>query len=255
MPQETHQQVVLRTPYGTFYREETSGFYGFFHDQPRQRCHTLDRDTLTRPRLHRIDEGTRRRNTMDREYISKMAHSLGERLEKRNAVLADSVPPSITSSAASSPIPEDKLYNNREFTPISTADSQSTCASPLSREHLIPFSPSPNSSDPRSRSGSLSADDYQSRPRCYSFNMNSEGRASRKSFTRPVITTEIHDSQQYLSADTRRGSVGASYGLHARKSSLQVDRNSTYLGPSIEELVKRCDDPVQLGDAAKVKCV
>ena len=69
----SHQQVVLRTPYGTFYREEMSGFYGMMHDPPRRRCHTLDRDTLTRPaRLHTIEEGNRRRYTMDRDYINKV---------------------------------------------------------------------------------------------------------------------------------------------------------------------------------------
>ena len=68
-------QVVLRTPYGTFFKEEMSGYYGMMQDQPRRRCNTLDRETLSRPRLHTIEEGNnRRRYTLDKDYINKMVN-------------------------------------------------------------------------------------------------------------------------------------------------------------------------------------
>ena len=197
------QQLVLKTPYGTFYREENSyGLVPHGHDLPRRRCHTLDRETLTRPpRLHTIEEGNRRRNTLDKDYLNKMVNKLGDRFDKRVVIRGDSMPPSICSSAASSPIPEEyqrylnmnTINSNHEFIPISTADSSacsSRAVSPythlhpeaihMNRDTLHPFSTSPSSPDPRSRSGSIgNNEDYSMRRRCYSFHMNSEGRASR----------------------------------------------------------------------------
>ena len=244
-----HQQVVLRTPYGTFYREEMSGFYAMVPDQPRRRCNTLDRDTLTRPRLHTIEEGNRRRYTLDRDYINKMVNKLSDRLEKRTAIRSDnSVPASISNSAASSPIPEEKypyLNSSREFVPISRADStiSSSCGSPTPDGLHVPFGSSPTSPGPRSRSGSFGQEDCQMRPRCYSFHLNSEGRASRTSLPprhhllperESQLVNESQQQQQYLSAEMRRGSVGASYGLHARKKSLLVDRHPSYLNVNPE---------------------
>ena len=98
------QQHLLNTPYGTFYRGEDTGYYGIVSEQPRRRCHTMDRDSqISRPRLHTIEEGSRRRYTMDREYINNRVSKLSDRLEKRAHV--NSMPGSINSSAASSPVP------------------------------------------------------------------------------------------------------------------------------------------------------
>ncbi|KAK6166770.1 hypothetical protein SNE40_023392 [Patella caerulea] len=259
----SHQQVVLRTPYGTFYREEMSGFYGMIPDQPRRRCHTLDRDTLTRPtRLHTIDEGNRRRYTMDREYINKMVNKLSDRLEKRTAIRGDSMPPSISSSAASSPIPEENfpyLNSNREFLPISSAESGigSARGSPLITDSMLSFNSSPNSPHPRSRSGSFGNDDYQNmRPRCYSFHLNSEGRASRVSlppkYAQEKEKVSQDSSQQYLSPEMRRGSVGAAYGLHVRKKSLLVDRHPSYLSVNPDVLRQEAERRSQ-GEIANLK--
>ncbi|XP_055959242.1 uncharacterized protein LOC126831944 [Patella vulgata] len=259
----SHQQVVLRTPYGTFYREEMSGFYGMIPDQPRRRCHTLDRDTLTRPtRLHTIDEGNRRRYTMDREYINKMVNKLSDRLEKRTAIRGDSMPPSISSSAASSPIPEENfpyLNSNREFMPISSAESGigSARGSPLITDSMLSFNSSPNSPHPRSRSGSFGNDDYQNmRPRCYSFHLNSEGRASRVSlppkYAQEKERASQDSSQQYLSPEMRRGSVGAAYGLHVRKKSLLVDRHPSYLSVNPDVLRQEAERRSQ-GEIANLK--
>ncbi|XP_071103574.1 uncharacterized protein [Haliotis cracherodii] len=256
-----HQQVVLRTPYGTFYREEMSGFYGMVADQPRRRCNTLDRDTLTRPRLHTIEEGNRRRYTLDREYINKMVNKLSDRLEKRATFRGDSMPPSISSSAASSPIPEENypyLNSNREFVPISTADSShcSSRASPLlNPEGLIAFGSSPNSPRPRSRSGSFGTDDYPNmRPRCYSFHINSEGRASRVSSLKQFPDKDqMSADSQYLSPEMRRGSISSSYGLHARKKSLLVDRHPSYLSVNPETLLHDAEKRAHGQEMAKLK--
>jgi hypothetical protein len=243
-------QVVLRTPYGTFYREEMSGFYGLVADQPRRRCNTLDRDTLTRPRLHTIEEGNRRRYTMDREYINKMVNRLSDKLEKRTAIRGDSMPPSISSSAASSPIPEEYGVAGN-FVPISTAEQTVGMArgSPVVHPEALmavqqAYGSSPNS--PRPRSGSFGADEYQQRRRCYSFHLNSEGRAScvnagmhqKMMSERAGAGAERHslDTQHYLSMEQRRGSVGAACGLHARKRSLLVDRHPSYLTSSGDPL-------------------
>ena len=233
----TQQQVVLRTPYGTFYREDT-GYYGMVPptDQPRRRCHTLDRDSVSRPRLHTIEEGSRRRNTMDREYINKMMNRLSDKLEKRSNGRGDSMPASISNSATSSPIPEERysyLNPNREFIPISTPDSSnsnSRTSPSIMKDTLHPFYSSPNS--PRPRSGSMGESDIgPMRPRCSSFHMNSEGHAARNTNPYSIDLDLISpESQHYkMSAEVRRGSVGAAYGLHARKKSLLVDRHPAYL--------------------------
>ncbi|XP_063411109.1 ecdysone-inducible protein E75-like [Mytilus trossulus] len=242
-PNDTHQ-VVLKTPYGTFYKEENAGYYGLVPDMPRRRCHTLDRETVTRPRLHTIDEGNRRRNTLDRDYMNKMVNKLSDKLEKRAAIRGDSMPPSICNSAASSPIPEEfHAYLNRthhDFIPISMADSTSACssrASPaFSRDSLLPFgSSSPGSPNSRSRSGSMGQDEFgPMRPRCYSFHMNSEGRASRvpRNLSATMFPDERispDDLQYRLNPEMRRGSVGASYGPYARKKSPLAERSSDYL--------------------------
>lgn len=233
-PPHSQSQVVLKTPYGMFLRED-SGYYGMVPDQPRRRCHTLDRDSqISRPRLHTIEEGTRRRYTMDREYLSKMVGKLSDKLEKRTHV--NSMPGSVNNSAASSPVPifEEQYMNrnmNRDFIPISTPDS-SACSSRTSplfhRDTLQPFASSPNS--PRPRSGSIGPDDIgPMRPRCASFHVNSEGHAAQG---RPYIDHDFlsADSQHHrMSADMRRGSIGASYNLHAKKKSLLVDRHPAYL--------------------------
>ncbi|KAL5006017.1 hypothetical protein ScPMuIL_017175 [Solemya velum] len=259
-----YQHVVLQTPYGTFYREESH--YGYIPDQQRRRCNTLDRDTLTRPRLHTIAEGNRRRYTLDRDDIKKMVNreemsnvvsKLSDRLEKRAAIRGDSMPPSICSSAASSPIPEEMYLNcNRDFIPISTAESSvcSSRASPLlSRESLLPFGSTPSSPLPRSRSGSMGASDYQNmRPRCYSFHMNSEGRASRVTHTPPnQAVVESHrispENQQYkMAAEMRRGSVGASCGLRVRKKSLLVDRHPDYISMPMDLFQKPEKSPLEM---------
>ncbi|XP_033728455.1 uncharacterized protein LOC117317690 [Pecten maximus] len=262
---QTHQQqVVLKTPYGTFYREES--FYGLVPDVPRRRCHTLDRETVSRPRLHTIEEGSRRRNTLDRDYINKMVNKLSDKLEKRAAIHGDSMPPSICNSAASSPIPEEYqhyLNRNHEFIPISTPADSSACssrASPsmnrdmlmsrdtiMNRDTLLPYGSSPSSPNPRSRSGSMGADDFGSRRRCYSFHMNSEGRASRGSTQQQQMAINYQPEHERLTSedfnsaimpDMRRGSVGASYNLHARKKSLLVDRHPAYLS-RLSDSIKR----------------
>ena len=233
-------QVVLKTPYGTFYKEENAGFYGLVSDQPRRRCHTLDRETVTRPRLHTIEEGNRRRNTLDRDYLNKMMNKLSDKLEKRAAIRGDSMPPSICNSAASSPIPEEFHASlnrtHHDFIPISMTDSTSACssrASPVfSRDSLLPFgSSSPGSPYPRSRSGSMGQDDFgPMRQRCYSFHMNSEGRASRvpRNLSANMYSDERispDDLQYRLNPEMRRGSVGA----YVRKKSPLADRSSDYL--------------------------
>ena len=237
--QQQQQQVVLKTPYGTFYREDT-GYYGMVPDQPRRRCHTLDRDSqISRPRLHTIEEGSRRRYTMDREYITKMVGKLSDRLEKRAHV--NSMPGSVNSSACSSPVPilEEQytfMNRNRDFIPISTPDS-SACSSRTSpsfhKDTLQPFASSPNS--PRPRSGSIGTDDFgpMQRPRCASFHVNSEGHAAQgRSYMDGDYLSA--DGQQYrMPAEMRRGSVGASYNLHAKKKSLLVDRHPAYLSQNL----------------------
>ncbi|KAK7112386.1 hypothetical protein V1264_011852 [Littorina saxatilis] len=236
-----HQQVVLRTPYGTFYREEMSGFYGLVADQPRRRCNTLDRDTLVRPRLHTIEEGNRRRYTLDREYINKMVNRLSDKLEKRTAIRGDSVPPSISSSAASSPIPEEYGCSGN-FIPISAAEQTMAMAraSPvINPEALMAQAYGSSPTSPRPRSESFGTDEYQNRRRCYSFHLNSEGRASRVAMHQKLMAEQERHSpetQHYLSPDQRRGSVGAACGLHARKRSLLVDRHPSYLANSSDGL-------------------
>ncbi|XP_076459037.1 uncharacterized protein LOC143292539 [Babylonia areolata] len=230
-----HQQVVLRTPYGTFYREEMSGFYSLVSSQPRRRCNTLDRETLTRPRLHTIDEGNRRRYTMDRDYINKMVNRLSDKLEKRTGIRGgESVPPSISSSAASSPIPEEYSALGN-FIPISGAEQTvgTTRTSPINPEALMAqvYGQSPTS--PRPRTSSFGTDEYQQRRRCYSFHLNTEGHASH--VHQKMMAEREHlspEAQHYLPAEQRRGSVGAACGLHARKRSLLVDRHPSYVASS-----------------------
>ncbi|OWF42026.1 uncharacterized protein LOC110461666 [Mizuhopecten yessoensis] len=268
------QQVVLKTPYGTFYREES--FYGLVPDPPRRRCHTLDRETVSRPRLHTIEEGSRRRNTLDRDYINKMVNKLSDKLEKRAAIHGDSMPPSICNSAASSPIPEEYqhyLNRNHEFIPISTPADSSACssrASPqmnrdmlmsrdtvMNRDTLLPYGSSPSSPNPRSRSGSMGADDFGNRRRCYSFHMNSEGRASRGNTQQQQIPINYQLEQERLTSedfnntlmpDMRRGSVGASYNLHARKKSLLVDRHPAYLSRLSDSIKKNTEQRHLMAD-------
>ncbi|XP_052237531.1 uncharacterized protein LOC127848901 isoform X1 [Dreissena polymorpha] len=231
-------QVVLKTPYGTFYREDT-GYYGMVSDQPRRRCHTLDRDSqISRPRLHTIEEGSRRRYTMDRDYISKVVGKLSDRLESRTHV--NSMPCSVNNSNASSPLPileEQYSFINRNFIPISTPDS-SACSSrtspshPIHKDMLQPFVSSPNSPS-RPRSDSFGAEDAsQMRPRCASFHVNTD--TVNGVHSRQYGTMEHEylspDGQTYrMPAEMRRGSVGASYNLHAKKKSLLVDRHPAYL--------------------------
>lgn len=240
----TQQQVVLRTPYGTFYREDT-GHYGMVPEQPRRRCHTLDRDSVSRPRLHTIEEGSRRRNTMDREYIHKMVSRLSDKLEKRTN---DSMPTSITNSATSSPIQEEHysyLNPNREFIPISTPDSSggnSRTSPSFLKDTLHPFYSSPNS--PRPRSGSMGEGDIgPMRPRCSSFHMNSEGHAARSVHPYSIDLDLISpESQHYrMTAEVRRGSVGAAYGLHAKKKSLLVDRHPAYLSRMPDPIFRKSE--------------
>ncbi|BFZ21718.1 hypothetical protein BsWGS_24757 [Bradybaena similaris] len=247
-------QIVLRTPYGTFFREEMSGFYGMMTDQPRRRCNTLDRDTLSRPRLHTIDEGNRRRYTLDKEYINKMANRLNDRLESRNVIRGDSLPPSMSNSATSSPIQEEAsmLYqvpSNTNFAPIKVPDgivghpsSLTTRTSPLTGTEAFMAAArsgsSPGSPKSRSRSGSFTQEDYaNARPRCYSFHLNSEGKAARMSLQRRLLAGEpgqerdhqmAPDGNHYLSPDMRRSSVGATYGLHVHKPSSLADRPVSY---------------------------
>ncbi|KAL8587714.1 hypothetical protein ACOMHN_020932 [Nucella lapillus] len=227
-----HQQVVLRTPYGTFYREEMSGFYGLVADQPRRRCNTLDRETLTRPRLHTIEEGNRRRYTLDRDYINKMVNRLSDKLEKRTAIRGDSVAPSISSSAASSPIPEE--YGGvGSFIPISGVEQSvgTAATSPLSPEALMAQVYGSSPSSPRPRTSSFSTEEYQQqRQRCYSFHLNSEGHASRVAMHQKMLAEhQSSEGRHYLPSEQRRGSVGAACGLHAKKHSLLVDRHPSYV--------------------------
>lgn len=269
------QQVVLKTPYGTFYREES--FYGLVPDAPRRRCHTLDRETVSRPRLHTIEEGSRRRNTLDRDYINKMVNKLSDKLEKRAAIHGDSMPPSICNSAASSPIPEEYqhyLNRNHEFIPISTPADSSACSSRaispqmnrdmlmtrdtiMNRDTLLPYGSSPSSPNPRSRSGSMGADDFGSRRRCYSFHMNSEGRASRGNVQQSQMAVNYQQERERLTSedfnstlmpDMRRGSVGASYNLHARKKSLLVDRHPAYLSRLSDSIKKKTEQHHLMAD-------
>ncbi|CAG5115445.1 unnamed protein product, partial [Candidula unifasciata] len=253
-------QIVLRTPYGTFFREEMSGFYGMMTDQPRRRCNTLDRDTLSRPRLHTIEEGNRRRYTLDKEYINKMANRLSDRLESRNVIRGDSLPPSMSNSATSSPIQEEAnvhypVPSNASFAPITVPDgilghssSLATRSSPLSGTEAFMAAArsgsSPGSPKSRSRSGSFTQEDYaNARPRCFSFHLNSEGRAARMSLQRRMLAGDpgqerdgqiASDGSHYLSPDMRRSSVGASYGLHAHKPSSLVDRPFSYIHGRVE---------------------
>ena len=243
------QQVVLKTPYGTFYREDNTGYYGMMPDQPRRRCHTLDRDSqISRPRLHTIEEGNRRRYTMDREYISKMVSKLGDRLEKRAHV--NSMPGSVSNSAASSPVPileEQYALMNRDFIPISAPDSNASSArtSPSFHKDLLqPFSSSPNS--PRPRSGSMGTEDFgpQMRPRCSSFHLNSEGHAAHNrlySTADPDFLASPEGHHFRITADMRRGSVGASHNLHAKKKSLLVDRHPGYLSQIQDPIFRKFD--------------
>ncbi|GFO30128.1 nuclear hormone receptor e75 [Plakobranchus ocellatus] len=240
----THQQVVLRTPYGTFFREEMSGFYGMMADQPRRRCNTLDRDTLTRPRLHTIEEGNRRRYTLDRDYINKMVNRLSDRLEPRDSCIA---PPaaSISSSATSSPIQEEGSAAAMRGAAGSTSSGYSSCGSagigggftpislpegaqagggggslqlPVSRTSPmaagagVNVHSTPGSPNSRSRSGSFSqqADDYlHMRPRCYSFHHNSEGRAARMNLQRRLLAAAAAATPGSTSAT---GSAGQGSG-------------------------------------------
>ena len=223
-----------------------SGFYSLVADQPRRRCNTVDRDTLTRPRLHTIEEGNRRRYTLDRDYINKMVNRLSDKLEKRTAIRGEGVSPSIPSSTASSPIPEE--YGSvGNFIPISSSEQTMgmSCTSPIIHPDSLMaqvYGSSPTS--PRQRTSSFSAEEYQQqRRRCYSFHLNSEGRASRLAVQQKMLADREHHSerlspeaQQYLLAEQRRGSVGTPCGLHARKRSLLVDRHPSYLTASSEGL-------------------
>ncbi|KAI8776090.1 mucin-12 isoform X2 [Biomphalaria glabrata] len=248
-----HQQVVLKTPYGTFVREEFSGFYGMMAaDQPRRRCNTLDRDTLTRPRLHTIEERNRRRYTLDKDYINKMVNRLSDRLEIRNTARGDSVPASISNSATSSPIQEEGMYSGSTgFTPITPDGTMPhqvgnmTRSSPLAGSDAMLLSSvrtesSPGSPTSRSRSGSLSIDDSASmRPRCYSFHINSEGRAARMPpHCRPMPGDEMSmspDANQYLSPEMRRSSVGATYGPHIKKQPMMEKHHFAQRGLDLDK--------------------
>lgn len=170
---------------------------------------------------------------MDREYLSKMVGKLSDKLEKRAHV--NSMPGSVNNSAASSPVPifeEQYSHMNRNFIPISTPDS-SACSSRTSpsfhRDTLQPFSSSPNS--PRPRSGSIGTDDIgPMRPRCASFHVNSEGHAAQgRPYTLDHDFLSADGQLHRMNADMRRGSIGASYNLHAKKKSLLVDRHPAYL--------------------------
>ena len=238
----SHPQVVLKTPYGTFCREDSLGFYGLIPDQPIRRCHTLERDILSRPRLHTIEE--RRRYTLDKDYVDKHMQRMYDRHMLRGSSMPSSLAGSRAGSAASSPIPPEFFaYQNRgshEFTPISVAEATSVSArgSPmLNQDSLLtlPASTSkPGSPNPRSRSGSMGANDLEHmRPRCNSFHMNSEGRASR-------YPMQDNLDNMYMSPDMRRGSVGAAYGLYHRKKSLLVDRHPRYLS-RLSDGMKRVD--------------
>lgn len=238
-----------------------SGFYGLVPEQPRRRCNTLDRDTLSRPRLHTIDEGNRRRYTLDRDYINKMVNRLSDKLEKRTAIRGDSIPPSISSSAASSPIPEEFLNGSAgDFIPISSAEHTlgSTRTSPINPDGLINQAYGSSPSSPRPRSGSFSTEDPQNRRRCYSFHLNSEGRASRVGMHQNLLAEReqlLSENQQCLAMEQRRGSVGAACGLHARKRSLLVDRPPSYLGGMVDGLQHDPSDKRIRGSAPSLKVI
>ncbi|XP_062608592.1 uncharacterized protein LOC134270365 [Saccostrea cucullata] len=240
----THPHLLLKTPYGTFYREDSLGYYGFVTDQPIRRCHTLERDTLSRPRLHTIEE--RRRYTMDKDYMDRKINNLGERFQmEKGALRGNSMPPSLAGSAASSPVPPHFFLETRspELKPGSLEShsaGNSLRGSPMfSSDNFIPIpstSPKPGSPNFRSRSGSMGMDDHsQLRPRCYSFHMNSEGKASRDP------SREAFQESYTMSPEMRRGSVGAVYGLHHKKKSLLVDRHPRYLSRLSDSIVKRVD--------------
>lgn len=257
---QSSQQVFLQTPYGLFLRDESR--YNFIPEQPRPRCHTLDRDTVPRSKLHRVDDGTmsrRRTYTLDREYLTKVVSKLSDRLEKRAAIRGDSKPPSISNSAASSPIPEENqqpMYmSNRDFVSIATVESSTSSSrgSPMpDRDLHIPYSSSPSSPHPRPRSDSAGTDDlaprmdYAPRPRCYSFH---DGRASRAANVQHLPDVErisVDSSQTLLVPDMRRRSVGASYGLHTRKASLLIDIHPSDLSrTAVNHLLKPEDTRTQ----------
>ena len=65
--------------------------------------------------------------------------------------------------------------------------------------------------------------------------MNSEGKASRDP------SREALQESYTMSAEMRRGSVGAVYGLHHKKKSLLVDRHPRYLSRLSDTIVKRVD--------------
>lgn len=65
--------------------------------------------------------------------------------------------------------------------------------------------------------------------------MNSEGKAARDP------SREALQESYTMSAEMRRGSVGAVYGLHHKKKSLLVDRHPRYLSRLSDSIVKRVD--------------
>ena len=138
---------------------------------------------------------------------------------------------SISSSAASSPIPEEYALPG-SFIPVS--DHCRTSPEALMAQ-VYGAAASPSS--PRPRTGSLGGDEFQQqRRRCYSFHLNSEGQASRLAMHQKMVSggpggvQPMPDSQHYLPVEQRRSSVGAACGLHARKRSLLVDRHPAYVG-------------------------
>ena len=208
-------QVVLRTPYGTFYREEVNGFYSLVTSEPpRWRCNTLDRDTVSRPRMHTVDEGNRRRYTLDRDHINRMINRLSDKLEKRTDIRADVT--AHNSSVSSSPLQEE-FGCHSSFVPISAAVQR---ADELMATDAV--------KDPRMASTGLLApfpvDEYQDRRRSYSFHLNSQGHASRVKMPKMIdghCGDVVAGSQHLPSAQTtcRRSSVGTVSGLHASKRS------------------------------------
>ena len=88
----------------------------------------------------------------------------------------------------------------------------------------------------RSRSGSFTQEEFVNmRPRCYSFHLNSEGHAARMNQQHRIMADKEGnehlkpDSNQFITPDVRRSTVGATYGLHARKHALAVDRSSSHM--------------------------
>ncbi|GAB1606913.1 uncharacterized protein LOC115222994 [Argonauta hians] len=255
-------QVFLQTPYGLFLRDESR--YNFISDQPRQRCHTLDRDTVPRSKLHRVDDSVvsrRRTYTLDRENLIKVVSKLSDRLEKRAAIHGDSKPPSISNSAASSPIPEEhqQYLNNRDFVSIATVDSNTSSSrgSPMpDRDLHFQYSSSPSSPHSRPRSDSAGTDDlapridHVPRPRCFSFH---DGRASRPSNIHlpEPDRISIDNSQNLLVPDMRRRSVGASFGFHTWKKSLLVDIHPSDLSRTTDQLLKAEDTCHSATDVTK----